>query len=100
MRMVVTGGRGFIGSHFVEVALKNGHTIVDIDILTYCSNKKLPCDSNPNYTHIKEDISAIKHLPSCDVVINFAAETHVDNSITYSYDFAKTNFNGVHNLLE
>lgn len=100
MKMIVTGGRGFIGSHFVEIALNKGHTIFDIDILTYCSNKSLPWDGHAKYNHVKEDISSIKHLPSCDVIVNFAAETHVDNSITCSFDFAKTNFNGVHNLLE
>lgn len=100
MKMVVTGGRGFIGSHFVDLALKNGHTIVDIDCLTYCANKTLPWDNNPRYSHLKENIADIKHLPFCDVVVNFAAETHVDNSITYSFEFAKTNFNGVHNILD
>lgn len=100
MRIVVTGGRGFIGSHFVELALEEGFSVVDIDVMTYCSNNSLPFDSNPRYKHIKEDISTIKHIPHCDIIVNFAAETHVDNSITYSNDFARTNFNGVHNLLE
>ena len=100
MRMVVTGGRGFIGSHFIELALDSGHHITDIDSLTYCANIKLPFDNNPRYKHIQEDINDIKHLPFCDIVVNFAAETHVDNSITYCGDFVKTNFSGVHNLLE
>lgn len=99
MRIMVTGGRGFIGSHFVELALQNNHTIVDVDLMTYCSNSSLPWDNHVNYKHLKQDIVDIKHLPFCDVVVNFAAETHVDNSITYSLDFARTNFNGVHNLL-
>lgn len=100
MRIVTTGGRGFIGSHFVNLALQKGHSIVDIDVMTYCANKSLPWDNNSQYEHIKEDITSIKHLPFSDVIVNFAAETHVDNSITYSEAFAKTNFNGVHNLLE
>jgi dTDP-glucose 4,6-dehydratase len=100
MRMLVTGGRGFIGSHFVELALQEGHEVIDIDVMTYCANRSLPFDDNPRYKHLKEDITEIKHLPFCDVLINFAAETHVDNSITYSGDFAKTNFMGVHNLLD
>lgn len=100
MRMVVTGGRGFIGSHFVELALCRGHHIIDIDIETYCANQRLPFDSNPRYKHTKADIVTLDHLPPCDVVINFAAETHVDNSITYSEKFVYTNINGVHKLLE
>jgi len=100
MRIVVTGGRGFIGSHFVEMALTNGHSIFDIDIMTYCANESLPFDNHPQYKHVREDISTISHIPSCDVIVNFAAETHVDNSITYSRDFVKTNINGVHNLLD
>jgi len=100
MKLVVTGGRGFIGSHFVELALKSNHKIIDIDNMTYCSNKVLPWDSHKNYHHIKDDITSIRHLPSCDAIVNFAAETHVDNSITYSHDFVKTNVIGVHNILE
>lgn len=99
-KYVVTGGRGFIGSHFVELALNNGDQIIDYDMMTYCSHEKLPFDNNPNYTHIKQEISLITHLPSCDAVINFAAETHVDNSIKDSICFIKSNFVGVHNLLE
>jgi len=100
MRIVVTGGRGFIGSHFIELALAKKHEIIDIDCMTYCANKSLPFDNNSSYKHINQDINDIKHLPFCDIVINFAAETHVDNSITYSENFAKTNYLGVHNLLE
>jgi len=100
MRLVVTGGRGFIGSHFVDIALSRGHSVIDIDVMTYCSSKKLPFDTNENYRHLREDIVDIKHLPFCDIVVNFAAETHVDNSITYSKDFSRTNFLGVHNLLD
>lgn len=100
MKIIVTGGRGFIGSHFVELCLKNGHTIIDIDFMGYCANKELPFDKNPNYTHIHEDITKIKHLPLCDVLVNFAAETHVDNSINDTIPFVHSNILGVHNLLE
>lgn len=100
MRMVVTGGRGFIGSHFVELALSKGHIIIDIDKMTYCANKILPWDNHVNYSHIKEDIAEIKHIPFCDIVVNFAAETHVDNSITYCGEFVKSNIHGVYNILE
>ena len=100
MKMVVTGGRGFIGSHFVELALSRGHVVVDIDCMTYCANVSLPFDRDRNYVHLNRDINEIQHLPFCDVVVNFAAETHVDNSITCSDKFVKSNVMGVHNLLE
>ena len=100
MKILVTGGRGFIGSHFVEEALSKGWSVIDIDKLTYASNASLPWDNNKNYTFIKADISEIDHLPSCDVLINFAAESHVDNSIKSSDVFVKSNILGTHNLLE
>jgi dTDP-glucose 4,6-dehydratase len=100
MNIVTTGGRGFIGSHFVEKALENGHFVVDIDCMSYCSRESLPFDSHPNYKHQKIDICEVKHLPPCDVVVNFAAETHVDNSINDTNPFIKSNIIGVHNLLE
>ena len=100
MKLIVTGGRGFIGSHFVELALKNGDSVIDYDCMTYCANEVLPFDDNPNYKHVSENICDITHLPSCDVLINFAAETHVDNSINDTTPFLKSNVIGVHNLLE
>ena len=100
MRFLVTGGRGFIGSHFVEKALRKGHTVIDIDKMTYAASEVLPWDNNENYTLLREDISEIKHLPKCDVIVNFAAESHVDNSIKASEVFLKSNVMGVHNLLE
>jgi dTDP-glucose 4,6-dehydratase len=100
MKLIVTGGRGFIGSHFVELALKNGDSVIDYDCMTYCANEVLPFDNCPNYKHVSENICDITHLPSCDVLINFAAETHVDNSINDTTPFLKSNVVGVHNLLE
>ena len=100
MKVVVTGGRGFIASHFVESCLEQGHEVIDIDWMTYAANKTLPWDSDPNYTLIVEDIASIKHLPECDVVYNFAAESHVDNSITSPQIFLHSNVNGVFNLLD
>jgi dTDP-glucose 4,6-dehydratase len=100
MRIVVTGGRGFIGSHFVEKAISLDHEVIDIDKMTYCANKTLPWDNYENYTHIEEDISEIGYLPSCEILVNFAAESHVDNSINETMPFMKSNIMGVHNLLE
>ena len=100
MKFIVTGGRGFIGSHFVEEALNRGHTVLDIDKMTYAANKTLPWDEHPNYTLVEADISEIDHIPNCDVIFNFAAESHVDNSIRETEPFIKSNILGVHNLLE
>lgn len=100
MNILVTGGRGFIGSHFVEECLKLGYSVTDIDCITYAGNKTLPWDGNPNYELIQTDIAKIEHLPSCDILVNFAAESHVDNSISAPSKFLHTNLYGVFNLLE
>jgi len=99
MKFLVTGGRGFIGSHFVELVLHEGHEVTDIDCMTYAANKILPWDSNPNYTLIKDDICKINHIPMCDIIVNFAAESHVDNSIEYPAKFFESNAQGVFNIL-
>ena len=57
MRLVVTGGRGFIGSHFVEEALAKGFSIVDIDKMGYASHSELPFDDNQNYKLISSTIN-------------------------------------------
>ena len=96
---VVTGGLGFIGSYFVEKCLQHGWKVINIDKVTYASIN-INFGNNPNYCHIKEDISEIKDIPYCDLIVNFAAESHVDNSIESSNVFIKSNFLGVFNLLE
>jgi dTDP-glucose 4,6-dehydratase len=99
-RLLVTGGRGFIGSHFVEEALKRDYTIIDVDKMTYAASEILPWDNDKNYKLIKKDIADLEHLPMCDAIVNFAAESHVDNSIKSSEVFVKSNIQGTHNLLE
>ena len=99
MIFVVTGGRGFIGSHFVEQVLQEGHRVIDIDKMTYAANKELPWDDDPKYRHIAEDICDITHIPVCDIVVNFAAESHVDNSIESPKQFLRSNVDGVFNIL-
>ena len=99
-KFLVTGGRGFIGSHFVERVLNDGHRVIDIDKMTYCSNKSLPWDDNENYKLIKKDINDLTHLPESDFLVNFAAESHVDNSINSPLIFSHSNYNGAQNLLE
>jgi len=99
MIFLITGGRGFIGSHFVERCLKEGHKVIDIDCMTYCSSVELPWDGNQNYTHINKNIVNLDHLPVCDIVVNFAAESHVDNSISSPNVFFQTNVLGTLNIL-
>jgi dTDP-glucose 4,6-dehydratase len=98
-KFVVTGGRGFIGSHFVEKCLNDGHKVIDIDCMTYAANESLPWDDHPNYQHINENIKDITHLPMCDTIVNFAAESHVDNSIQTPDVFVDSNVLGVLNIL-
>ena len=107
--LLVTGGAGFIGSNFIEYILKKHKSIkiYNLDLLTYAGNLE-NTDSfmdNPNYFFIKGDISDKNLVESLfdkyeiDGVINFAAESHVDNSIINPEIFIKTNINGVFNLL-
>ena len=100
MKFLVTGGRGFIGSHFVSRALEDGHLVIDVDKMSYAANKHLPWDNHKNYVLHKKDIASLEHLPACDIIINFAAESHVDNSIRETSPFINSNILGVHNLLE
>ena len=88
-KILVTGGLGFIGSHFIERCLSEGHSVINIDKETYAANKGLKFHGD--YKFIKQDISEIKVLPYCDIIVNFAAESHVDNSINSSMSFMKSN---------
>jgi dTDP-glucose 4,6-dehydratase len=96
---LITGGLGFIGSHFIELLLKRNHKVLNIDKITYASNK-IDFNNHPNYSFLKEDIANLKEIPDCDFIINFAAESHVDNSILSSFEFINSNILGVYNLLE
>ena len=98
----ITGCLGFIGSYFTELALKTGWRVYGVDKITYASNtdKIAEFEKYKNFTFLNEDIKELKYIKNCDAVINFAAESHVDNSITNSKPFIDSNVEGVRNLLE
>lgn len=106
--LLVTGGAGFIGSSFIKYELKKrpNYKIINLDNLTYCGNIENLKDvqDNPNYEFIKGNIVdkklVSKLIKKADFVINFAAETHVDNSIKNPEIFIETNVQGTLNLLQ
>ncbi|MEB4783692.1 dTDP-glucose 4,6-dehydratase [Paenibacillus sp. Mc5Re-14] len=109
MKLLVTGGAGFIGSNFVLYMLKQhpDYQIVNIDALTYAGNLEnlKSIENHPNHTFVKADITdaqAIDQLmqQGIDVVVNFAAESHVDRSILEPEVFVKTNVLGTQVLLD
>jgi dTDP-glucose 4,6-dehydratase len=108
MRLLVTGGCGFIGSNFIRLILKKYRDIrvVNLDKLTYCGNTENLKDivGEARYSFVKGDIcdrELVDDLMSdSDAVVNFAAETHVDRSIKYPDDFIMTNVYGTKTLLE
>lgn len=108
MKLLVTGGAGFIGSNFIHYWLKNHpeDQIINIDKLTYAGNLANldSVKNNPNYSFIKGDICDPKvvdqAMVSVDVVVSFAAESHVDRSITGPAVFVMTNVVGTQVLLD
>ena len=97
---IVTGGSGFIGSHFIELILLKGYSVLNIDKMTYVSSQNIGFESHPHYSEWKMDIVDITSLPKCEYLVNFAAESFVDNSIESSEVFFKSNVEGVHRILE
>jgi dTDP-glucose 4,6-dehydratase len=108
MRLVVTGGLGFIGSNFIKTAWDDGCEILNIDSKTYAANEENICievSNSSKYKFIEADIldgalyeSILEFEP--DWIVNFAAESHVDNSILNPEIFVKTNVLGTINLLK
>jgi dTDP-glucose 4,6-dehydratase len=107
-KILVTGGCGFIGSNFIRHIIQKypSYAITNLDKLTYAGNKEnlKDIESNSNYTFVKGDICDDKLLDELtkknDIIVNFAAESHVDNSINAPLIFTKTNVLGTHTLLE
>lgn len=108
MKLLVTGGSGFIGSNFIHHMLEKYPTyqIINLDVLTYagCEMTNDVVRSNPNYRFVAGDICDPKIvnelISQVDAVVHFAAESHVDNSIENAAIFTMTNVMGTMNLLE
>jgi len=99
-RIIVTGGLGFIGSHFVNYVNENtDHEILIVDKLTYAASRTNVKQSTPL---LEKDICdvVVEDLGDYDYIVHFAAESHVDNSIKDGLPFVKTNVEGTFNLIE
>ncbi len=110
MKLLVTGGAGFIGGNFVHYMVNKypDYDIVNLDLLTYAGNLETlkPVEGKANYKFIKGDIADEPFIMDLfekekfDIIINFAAETHVDRSITDPGIFVQTNVMGTRVLLD
>ncbi|MDC0111096.1 dTDP-glucose 4,6-dehydratase [Emcibacteraceae bacterium] len=108
MKLLVTGGAGFIGSAVVRLAISQGHEVVNLDALTYaaCLESVGSASSHENYTFIEADIrdrdalDKVMEEKKPDAIMHLAAESHVDRSIDSPGDFIDTNIVGTYNLLE
>ena len=99
-KIIVTGGYGFIGSHFVNYLLEHtDHEVVIVDKMTYAAN---PTNLKWNVQAIEQDICDVtaEQLGEFDYIVHFAAESHVDNSIRDGRPFVRTNVEGTFNILE
>ena len=102
MRVLVTGGAGFIGSHFAKRLQRAGEDVVVLDKLTYSGN---PANLEGSGIELVIgdicDLQAVEQAATgCEAIVNFAAETHVDRSILGATDFGRTEFVGTQTLLE
>jgi len=108
MKLLVTGGAGFIGSAVVRQAIAAGHQVVNLDALTYaaCLDNVASVAGSPDYAFVRADLrdraaldaALAEHRP--DAIMHLAAESHVDRSIDGPGDFIETNITGTFNLLE
>ena len=101
MRILITGGAGFIGSHFVKLLVERGDDVVVLDKLTYSGNRaNLEGVAHEFHEGDIADAVAVGHAGAgCDAVVNFAAETHVDRSILSGAEFIETDVLGTYVLL-
>ena len=110
MKIIVTGGAGFIGGNFVHYMVNKypDDIIINLDLLTYAGNLETlkPVENKANYKFVKGDIADREFIfklfeeEKPDIVVNFAAESHVDRSITDPEIFVRTNVIGTTTLLD
>jgi len=102
MRILVTGGAGFIGSHYARRLARQGDAVVVLDKLTYSGNRANLADVEHEFHQGDVAVRAdVEHAAAgCDAIVNFAAETHVDRSILVATEFGRTEFTGTQVLLE
>jgi len=102
VKVMVTGGAGFIGSHFARRLAAQGDEVVVLDKLTYSGNRANLEDVEHEFHHgdIADPEAVERAAQGCDAIVNFAAETHVDRSILGATDFGHTEFAGTQVLLE
>jgi len=108
MKVLITGGAGFIGSAVVRLAVAQGHEVINLDALTYAANLENlnSVAHSPLYIFAQSDIrdrASLDHVfgtHNPDMVMHLAAESHVDRSIDAPADFIETNITGTFNLLE
>jgi dTDP-glucose 4,6-dehydratase len=108
MKILITGGAGFIGSNLVHLLVSHGHQVLNIDKLTYAGNPSSlrDLDKNPNYQFLQADICDASAMQAAftefhpDWVMHLAAESHVDRSIDGPGEFIQTNIVGTYTLLQ
>ena len=104
-KVLITGGCGFIGFHMINKLIKKNNIILNLDFLGYASSKK-DLNYKKNYSFINADIKNFAKLKkiifefSPNYILNFAAESHVDNSIVNANPFINSNIIGTFNLLQ
>ncbi|MEI8104556.1 MAG: dTDP-glucose 4,6-dehydratase [Actinomycetes bacterium] len=102
MRVLVTGGAGFIGSHFVRLLASRGYDVVVLDKLTYAGNRANIADVEHEFHQgdIADTEAVATAARGCEAIVNFAAETHVDRSISGPAEFIVTDVLGTQVLLD